>query len=1264
MRKARQQKKKATARAKQQRAIVKSEDKAYAAAVVKEHRKGQPHLVWKNDAFAPGKPAPPPRLKVGVTVMHGAHEKFGAKWKGSRMGSTRARIVEAVADTGCQTCTAGIDIIENLCTEDYLIPTRHKIVGITDASLAIAGIAFFRLQAENGRETRQTVYISRNVKGLYLSESALKDLGAISEDFPRGEKASYATTIQSVADADEQCECIQRNTTPDRPDELPFAPTPENIPRFKEWLLQAFSASAFNTCAHQPLQMMTGTPAGVKFKQDAEPYAIHTPIPIPHHWKKQVKSDIDRDVRLGIIEPVPQGTPTEWCSRMVVTAKKDGSPRRTVDLQRLNNATMRETHHTPSPFNLVSTIPGGTRKTVLDAWNGYHSLPLSDDARDATTFITEWGRYRYCRAPMGFHASGDAYTRRFDDITAGESRVVRCIDDSLIWDQTDDIAATFWHAFDYIKLCGDHGVVFNREKFVFAEESVEFAGFDVHMEGVRPPQRIISAIEDFPVPRNVTDIRSWFGLVNQVSYAFAHAEVMTPFRELLASKKRTFYWDGTLEEVFQRSKQEIVKRVQEGVRTFEIDRATCLATDWSRIGVGYSLTQKHCECTGPIDPNCGGGHWKLILAGSRFTKDAETRYAPIEGEALALVYGLQSCRMFVLGSPNLTVAVDHKPLIKIFDDRQLDTIDNPRILNLKEKTLMYSFKVMHIEGISNCTSDWASRNPARGANDKERSQCHEEGISAAYAARHGNKATSVTWKTVKEAATSDEECVLLVDCIINGFPDAREGLPPSLRCYWPMREELYVIDKVPFKGRKMLVPSALRGQVLEGLHSAHQGVTGMQANARERFFWPGLDAAIRQVRSKCRQCNENAPSQPSEEMIITPPPDYPFQQVVTDFAEIEGHDFLVYADRYSGWLEVAKLNNKVWKTVHQTLLSWFDFGVPEEISSDGGPPFNSMEYESFLQRWDIRRRQSSAYYPQSNGRAEVAVKTARRILLGNINPVTGKLDTEEAARAFLAYRNTPSQDTGISPAMSLFGRPIKDHLPRRTLVIRPEWEAVQNAREIAFAKRHLASPPNKPARMLEPLLCGDAVQVQNQNGNRPRKWYATGVVVECLPNRQYRVLIDGSRRATLRNRKFLRKIDPVCRKPTHLPEIDQARPVTPTVPAEVRRTTPSEGTNGGSPAIRIEPNDPTPQRPRAAARLVPRKIVDVIEEAEQPNATLETGHDEAHDESGDMIYEPRHVPPEVREEEADGGTPIPRRGGRVRKAKVPFSPKMGGKTHF
>ena len=86
---------------------------------------------------------------------------------------------------------------------------------------------------------------------------------------------------------------------------------------------------------------------------------------------------------------------------MVVTSKKNGEPRRTVDFQRVNQSTLQEVHHTPSPFNLVSTVLAQTKKTVLDAWNCYHSLMLNPDHKDATTFITEWERYRYYRAPMG-----------------------------------------------------------------------------------------------------------------------------------------------------------------------------------------------------------------------------------------------------------------------------------------------------------------------------------------------------------------------------------------------------------------------------------------------------------------------------------------------------------------------------------------------------------------------------------------------------------------------------------------------------------------------------------------------------------------------------------------------------------------------------------------------------------------------------------------------------------------------------------------------
>ena len=72
---------------------------------------------------------------------------------------------------------------------------------------------------------------------------------------------------------------------------------------------------------------------------------------------------------------------------MVVTAKADESPRRTVDLQALNRVSSREIYHTPSPFNLVSRIPKGMYKSVLDCWNGYHSVPLDPGSREKMSFI-------------------------------------------------------------------------------------------------------------------------------------------------------------------------------------------------------------------------------------------------------------------------------------------------------------------------------------------------------------------------------------------------------------------------------------------------------------------------------------------------------------------------------------------------------------------------------------------------------------------------------------------------------------------------------------------------------------------------------------------------------------------------------------------------------------------------------------------------------------------------------------------------------------
>ncbi len=72
---------------------------------------------------------------------------------------------------------------------------------------------------------------------------------------------------------------------------------------------------------------------------------------------------------------------------------------------------------------------------------------------------------------------------------------------------------------------------------------------------------------------------------------------------------------------------------------------------------------------------------------------------------------LDKARHFVLGCNNLIIAVDHKPLLKIFGDRSLDHISNPRLHNLKEKSLRHRFQMVHIPGVKNRASDATSRYP-------------------------------------------------------------------------------------------------------------------------------------------------------------------------------------------------------------------------------------------------------------------------------------------------------------------------------------------------------------------------------------------------------------------------------------------------------------------------------------------------------------------------------------------------------------------------
>jgi len=218
------------------------------------------------------------------------------------------------------------------------------------------------------------------------------------------------------------------------------------------------------------------------------------------------------------------------------------------------------------------------------------------------------------------------------------------------------------------------------------------------------------------------------------------------------------------------------------------------------------------------------------LVGSRFTSATESRYAPVEGEALAVADGLEKARYFVLGCAELIIAVDHKPLLKIFGDRSLEHIPNARLRNLKEKTLRYKFKMLHVPKARHRAADAISRHPVGEPEDMvlvddiavilpdnqiltlhtlpvlfHEEVCHTETEShetssetLLYSSAVSSLSTlqCITWDRIRTATTSDESMFQLVQLIESGIPEARNEVPSSLREYHQFRNHLSTYTRI------------------------------------------------------------------------------------------------------------------------------------------------------------------------------------------------------------------------------------------------------------------------------------------------------------------------------------------------------------------------------------------------------------------------------------------------------------------------------------
>ena len=163
---------------------------------------------------------------------------------------------------------------------------------------------------------------------------------------------------------------------------------------------------------------------------------------------------------------------------------------------------------------------------------------------------------------------------------------------------------------------------------------------------------------------------------------------MVPFRDLLKKEKKC-YWDDVLQKLFEEARKKIAEEVFAGLEWYDVNKWTAVLTDYSKAGLGFIMTQKHCSCK-KIHPLCCEGGWKVCMVGISFLVPAESRYSRVEGELLGVVNALHKTRYYTQGAEKLIIGTDHKPLLGVLD-KSMELIDNPRLQRLAQKTLSWNF---------------------------------------------------------------------------------------------------------------------------------------------------------------------------------------------------------------------------------------------------------------------------------------------------------------------------------------------------------------------------------------------------------------------------------------------------------------------------------------------------------------------------------------------------------------------------------------------
>jgi transposase InsO family protein len=744
----------------------------------------------------------------------------------------------------------------------------------------------------------------------------------------------------------------------------------------------------------------------VQLKENVVPYYCAKPMRIPHIHLETARQEIQRLVKIGVVEPVDGMTAGEWCAPSFIIPKKEGTVRLITDFRQLNKAIVRKPWPMPHISDLIHDIGPYTYVTALDLSMAYYHFELDDHLTQLTTFILPFGLFCYRRLPMGLNISPDLFQEKMMKLFTQFPFVKVYMDDILIFssgtynDHLDKVAGV-------LQALKNKNLAINAEKSYWAVKEVDYLGFRLTPYGVLPQPRKVTAIIAMEAPRTRRQLRRFIGLVNYYRYMWQHrSHILAPL-SAMASKIVPFKWTSEHQKAFEEIKQIVGKEV---MLTFP-DYSKCfdLYTDASDLQCGAVLKQGT----------------NTLAFFSKKLNAAQKNYGVGEKEMLSVVLALQEFRTMVLGYP-INVYVDHKNWThdKVFR--------NARVLRWRLAIEEFNITFHYVKGEKNLIADVLSRFPTKENTGIKKNNDHivDEIFTVIDWRRFYQP---LTMKEIGREQQTDKYIELLQeqapDRLGQMFEDIGQKAGP----------DSVLTEKDTVDGHeRILVPTSLTGRLMEWYHTilVHPGVDRLYNTLRQHYVWPNMLQHIQNYTKRCNACQRGKRGlRGMGKVPIKDTETSPWHDVAIDLAgpwaamvNNTKHVFhtLTIIDVFSSWVEIIPIKTKQGHYICDLFVQeWLRrYPRPSRVIFDAGGEFDNQYFHEIFRQWFIKPEPITIRNPRAN-----AIVERMHRILGDMLRVqlATKYDGDDPIKdltsaAAFAIRATVHGVTKFTPGQLVFSK--------------------------------------------------------------------------------------------------------------------------------------------------------------------------------------------------------------------------------------------------